>query len=304
MRVVLVAGVAMTALVVACSGGSSSSGSASSSSSSSSSSTGGGGGSSSTGGASSTPASSGGSCYLITEGASSGGSSGVANWACLDRPCWASPGAATTFTQNLTIKNISTQAVLPGATVKVCAQADVACASPSQTLTTPANGLVVLDLPITPGVGFDGLIEVTGAGAVPTLYKAHPPLVPGGVDRNLFVFNQSAFDLFTALAGIQVNAARGHVALVANDCGMNTVAGVSFAASTADAGTTRTYTRNNIPATMETQTDAAGGGGFINLPVGEASFTATRAMDMRALGTITLPVRAGTVTSSLFPPVP
>lgn len=303
MRMLLALALGIVMAAVACSGGS---GGSSSSSASSSSSSGAAASSSGMVGMSSSAA----ACYWVEDGASSGvassgGSSGtVANWDCLGSACWPTPGTDGDFTQRLTVNNISTQAALPGATVKVCARGDVACANPLQTATTANNGLVTLTLPVTPGVGFDGLIEVTGGGAVPTLYTPHPPLIPGGVDRFLYVFNQTTFDLFTGLSGIAVDPSRGHVALVANDCATNTVAGVSFAASTADASTTRTYTRNNIPATMETETDARGGAGFINLPVGDVAVTATRAVDQRNLGTITVPVRAGTITSTLFPPVP
>jgi hypothetical protein len=208
--------------------------------------------------------------------------------------------------QRFSVRNISDRSAIPGATVKVCALTDLECATPSfQAQSAAADGHVDLELPMTPGVGFEGFLDVSGGGVHGTMYFPRPPVAEATPDaRNILVFTDSLFNLFVGLAGATADPTRGNIALVATDCSLNGAAGVRLTASTADAMSTQNYTVNGFPSSTATTTDASGAGGFINLPVGPVVMTAERASPAAFIGSLTFPIRANTITSSQLPPTP
>lgn len=230
-------------------------------------------------------------------------SSGGVNWGCLGNACLPTPGAATSFNQLLTVKNLIGGAAVQGVTVKVCARTDASCAHPLSTLTSAADGTATASLPVTAGVGFDGYLDMSGGGILPALFYPYPPWVAdSGGSKRLNVSTPGQFSLFAGLAGATLDDTRGHVGMVAYDCGLQKAPGVALTASTADASSTREYTRNNLPNSSVTETGPDGGGGFINLPVGPVTITGVRSDNQAHVGTITVQIRAGTLTTASFSP--
>lgn len=286
--------------------GCSSSGDGGSSSSSSGGNAGASSSSSSSGGSSSSNAASssgGGSssvdCDVVpTPASSSGGSSSSApppQWGCVGRTCWATP-ATQTIDQLFVVKDFISGDVLTGMTVKGCPRTDETCANALVSGTSDAQGRVTLTLPMTPGLGFDGFLEVTGSTIVPTYYYLYPYLVAGGATYSLPIIAPNTQGIFALALGTQVDPTKGHLGLSFRDCAGNQAPGVQFTSNLSDAGTIRNYIISRFPSATATATDADGVGGFVNVPPGTATITANLTGQTQVMATANAFVRAGYIT--------
>ena len=79
--------------------------------------------------------------------------------------------------------------------------------------------------------------------------------------------------------------------------------GVHIWSADSDANTRAFYVIQKIPTATATVTDASGQGGFINLRAGSASISGTLS-DGTKIGTVTILVRAGTITYTNMLPSP
>lgn len=218
--------------------------------------------------------------------------------------CFRQPASGEPVPQVFKVGDLVTSDPVDMVSVKMCARSDTACASSPGMGTSAADGNLTLALPMTTGIGFDGFLEITGAGRAPTLYYPYPPIVEATASRNVYVFSSGAFGFYAGLAGVDLVPTRGHLAIVVSDCAGNGAAGVMFTASTADVDSKVAYTANKLPSANATATDPDGAGGFLNLPVGPVVVTAIRQSDMVVLGQVTAEIRAGWITSTPMVPAP
>ncbi len=155
--------------------------------------------------------------------------------------------------------------VPPNGRVRVCSRADVDCLAPiAEGYELSADGWVNLEL----RAGFNGYLEVTADGVLPTmvflggpLRRARPANYPVAlVERQILPGVSGA-------TGTVQNDTSGLLALRVFDCQDTAGAGVSFDQDKEDAGVPW-YFVDGLPSSIAQRTGPEGLGGFINTPPG------------------------------------
>lgn len=236
--------------------------------------------------------------------ADAGGDAAPDPWACLGgaRPPPPLPDAGAAMLNLMyTVRDFQTGNPMTGVTVKVCARADLTCATPQSMGTTDATGRVALTATFS-GAGFDGYFELTGGmgnnEVVPTRTFPSPPLAGGTV---VFVNNaipRLTFELLGGLLMARLDATTGGITGLANDCNNAPTAGVSVSVSPAATGARQFYIAGMLPSTSATQTDRSGLFGYVNVPPGDYTLTGTRVSPMARVGAATLNVRGGFLSTA------
>ncbi len=223
------------------------------------------------------------------------------SYSCIGSVTWPAPKSPTvTFT--FTPVDFSTSKPIVGATVKVCAASDPACANPSATYTTDANGSATVTAPSS-AAGIAGYLEVSAASSVTTLEFLASPTgnaslsAPGAVVGGA-VLSTTAWAALAKAAAVTPDPTRGYLAFIADDCAGYAASGVSVAVSTADASTKTAYLKAGLPSTAVTSTDATGEGAVVNVPPGPATLTATDFGGAK-FSSEPLVFRAGAITATI-----
>ncbi|MEJ7732483.1 MAG: hypothetical protein WKG00_25170 [Polyangiaceae bacterium] len=242
--------------------------------------------------------------------AGGGGNGGVGaatngDFACIGSVTWPAPAVGTvTIELNVTAEVIQGGAPIEGITVKACAKVDTACAAPLATAATNANGQVSIEVPVTATAGFDGYFELTSPDIPPSLVFVYPPpfedIPPGSLTVPLI--DNNTLGLLGNL--IDLDPARGHVAVVGLDCTQTEASGLSFASDTADASSSPLYVQNGLPSLAAEWTDETGVGAIFNVIAGPANLTSTVASTATQAGTIAIFTRPGTFSYATLPPTP
>jgi hypothetical protein len=196
--------------------------------------------------------------------------------------------------------------VTSGLTAMLCDKRDIGCNRPRSIGITNTDGEFSFRVP-TLGGGFDGYLRVdsplayctdaSAFGAVaganlcsltspecdlalpdtrcsitvftPAMLFFNPPIVRD-VDRPLplQMIPTSALPSVIAAAGIQIDPSGGSLFLQALDCDGSPAAGVSFKIGQHPDRVRPLYVDNGVVSSTATHTDAAGVGGFVNVPPG------------------------------------
>jgi len=236
--------------------------------------------------------------------ADAGGDAAPDPWACLGgaRPPPPLPDAGgSTLNLMYAVRDFQTGNPMTGVTVKVCARADLLCATPQSMGTTDATGRVALTATFT-GAGFDGYFELTGGmgnnEVVPTRTFPSPPLAAGTMVFNNNAIPRLTFELLGGLLMARLDATTGGITGLANDCNNAAAAGVSVSVSPTATGSRQFYIAGMLPSTSATQTDRSGLFGYVNVPPGEYTLTGTRVSPMARVGAATLNVRGGFLSTA------
>ncbi|MBI5502065.1 MAG: hypothetical protein HY907_17615 [Deltaproteobacteria bacterium] len=226
------------------------------------------------------------------------------DWSCLGSVVWGTPIEAS-LDMTGTALDYVTDAPIEGATVKVCARADAACATPLDEGTTDAAGQVTLTVPLGT-TGFDGYFEVSATGYVTVLRYTVEPIteMPGADARVVSMVDTTTFAMLAAAAGVTPDPTRGHLVVNALDCNPTLAAGVSLDVDTADVSSTAVYMVGGLPSTSATETDSSGAAGFINLPAGAATISTTLVSTGEAIASTDITIRAGAAALFPLPPTP
>lgn len=222
----------------------------------------------------------------------------------------------------LTIRYVdfSSGAAPVGLGARLCAATDPTCANPRATVqgdgpfdagpeagkgfVTTKEGVVTSNVEL----GFEGFFEVRSSAYAPTIRYSSPPLRNAKNDLDQIILRQSEIDFLSDLALGKANSydAVGHglVFLLANDCNRNSLGGVSFSTTATDPLMKLFYVINTSPSITETKTDALGRAGYVNMPPGLHTFTATFADTGKRIGSVRVLVRAGTATTVAVLPSP
>jgi hypothetical protein len=182
-----------------------------------------------------------------------------------------------------------------GATVKICAEGDTACASPADTATTDSNGAFTATLPLGP-TGFTGHGEVTAAGYFPHVIQATGPLIPA--PGHVYSYPLAATMVGAVLAqglGIQLDPTKGHIIAFVNDCDGQLAAGATIAIE-GGGKTLVAYAIDGMPEPKATATDASGEAFAFNVEPGEVTLTGALVGTGTVFTKSTVIVRAGTMT--------
>lgn len=222
------------------------------------------------------------------------------NWSCLPDPQRPAPTTPSLDFPVLT-KSALDGSPAAGMNIQVCEGIDLSCPTVTDTEVTGEDGRAIVTIPMGES-GFIGYALISKEGYVDTLAMANVPIVtPRTVPVNLDVLKTNELAGIAAVLGA-IDDTRGHVVVGAWDCRLQPAEGVSLALAEADASTTGFYIAGALPTTNATTTDARGGGGFLNVPVGTAHVTATRAADGEVIGTASVPVVAGKITIVVMVP--
>ena len=194
-----------------------------------------------------------------------------------------------------------------GATVKVCALSDGACANPLSRSTTGANGTAMVTAPSSPA-GIDGYLEISGDMLVTALsYSIFSDptkiFVPSNGIRGQVV-SKSTFGALAGVIGVMPDATRGHLVVRAKGCADDSLANAKLSVSTADASSTTAYFSGGLPSMSAKATDSSGLVTAVNLPVGLASVSVTLTSSGMTLGKLPVQVRAGALTQLNLGPTP
>ncbi len=220
------------------------------------------------------------------------------NWSCIGNVSWpqsTTPGAPIDYKTKFL--GYSLAGPIAGLTVRACNKASGDCAGAVPTGTTGSDGFVTLHLGSN---AFDGYLFLTGSGVYPALVYRQPHVVQS-VNEDEFFFRAetvpSAADVSTLLQliGATVDSARAVLILSMLDCDGYTAPGVTFASSAADGSTVGFYTASGVPATASVVTDVDGSGGFVNVPPGLVTVTASVA-SIGVVGRATVWARPGSQT--------
>jgi hypothetical protein len=199
-------------------------------------------------------------------------------------------------TLSLRIIDTNTDRPPSALSVRACPKLDVECMVPlSDAVSVAADGFVH----ITTVQNFDGFLEITSPGYVPTLFFVNPPLTADRQDDFAIVTTQTLISL-AALANVPIDAALGHLLIRTFDCEGEQTSGVEF--SNDKGGQPFTFVQG-LPQVGTVVTTTDGIGGYVNVPVGYVVVTGREVAHDASSGTASVLVRAGSMTySDVRPP--
>lgn len=221
-------------------------------------------------------------------------------WGCLGHVTLP-PAASGQFTATIHLRDLITGAPIPGVSGRVCEKLDVTCQMPLGAEVT-AGDSGDLRLPV-PG-GFAGYVEMRAPDKMPGIYFFNPPVDADREVPAVPLLDQNLVAQLAMLNGRDLSADRGHVLLGGYDCQHMPAQGMRLATDDADATSSDFYVVNNVPKAGAMATDSSGRGGFINLKPGIVTLTASLLADSRKIATVSLYVRAGTITYTSIVPSP
>ena len=231
-------------------------------------------------------------------------------YTCLDKNP-APVASKMTAAYQVTLTDLLSQAGVPSLRVKICPnRTDPFCTVPSSTALTDSKGVAHLTIDISKGP-FDGYVDVnpeSADGGMPKvdgsdqnvympsrIYYTSIPIATDRVD-DYQVMQYSTLLLFGSLFMTKADFTKGAAFLIAEDCAVQDSADRTFDVDQTTMGVTQKfYIKNDQPSTTATMTDAAGIGGYVNLPTGARTFTSSLAGSNRKVGELSGYVRAATI---------
>jgi hypothetical protein len=240
----------------------------------------------------------------------------VEDWSCLGNVQEPGPSAGS-LKNGVVFIDFLTMGRLTGFDVKLCFAVDSTCSTPLEAYTDDA-GFVAFSFMKFTTLLFPHL-EVAGSDAGPSTYPPallYPP-------RRAFTHTWLTGWLFLS-RGVFENEFPtwdrnlGLVSIAAHDCNPfsnfsgaggfgntgNRAAGIQFVASPVGPSTIVAYVQNGAYSTTATATDTNGFGAIVNLTPGDVTLVARRQDNGQPIGTITVPVRADTITGVVLDPSP
>jgi len=229
-----------------------------------------------------------------------GAAGGPNDWTCVGQlqPPTFIPG---TSTGTIWVRQRASGNVVPGTTVRICAQQDPACDSPFDEGVTDIVGYWPLLVPTSEPFFF----EVSGSPAiVPALFYEFAPPAQPDFERTLAALSTSTLNEAASALGVTPAPSRGHVVVVARDCGGAPAAGVRFALDPTDGAATIGYWRDGVVAPELAETGADGLALLVNVPAMSTSVTARLTATDEEISSRLVNVRAGTTTVVSVEPWP
>jgi hypothetical protein len=198
---------------------------------------------------------------------------------------------------------VSPTTQLSGITVTPCGKLDVTCAAPvASAATSDDSGNATLQIP----AGFDGYLEMNGPTTVPSLWYFSPAPV-ADASFTVGLLKPTNFAAIAQTVGASIDPDAGHAFNFALDCTDTFgkfLAGMSFSSNQTTSETFPFYFIDGLPDTKATATDTSGIGGFANLPTGAVTITDAIADAGVRAGSVSVLIRAGTITYSPIAPSP
>lgn len=183
---------------------------------------------------------------------------------------------------------------VPFANVEGCNTLDPACNSAVASGTMDEAGVTVLTMP----ANFVGFFRLTAPGYFPsTTYPGQLLADASAESITTAMVDVNALQELAFALNVNVEGADAGVGLAffeAFDCFDHHAPGVTFTIlGDAGAGAIPWYIVNGVPSTADNQTGSLGAGGAVNVPAGPLTVVATLASTKQVLGTISAIVREG-----------
>jgi hypothetical protein len=187
--------------------------------------------------------------------------------------------------------------------VKFCPKLDVDCSHPlAGAFYVEPTGRLIAQVQ----AGFDGYIELSSAEIIPALFFVTLPVWQDTIIQNVMpLVSAESFRGIAEALGTELDLETlGDVYALASDCAGAPAPGVRFEVDRQTETTKRYYMVNSVPVGSAIATDAAGGGGFLNIASGFTSITGFVASSGARIGESAFIVRAGAISYPLVLPVP
>ena len=224
-------------------------------------------------------------------------------WSCLGT---AQDSAVTSgaFPVTLHLQDIQTQQPLAGVQARLCRKSDVHCTEPAaEAVLSDALGVVRFAIDFEePTQKFAGFVQLLRDDLVPALYVFNPPIEHAVDLAAVQLLSESGAEILARQIGASVEPQRGSLLLSAFDCNGEPAAGVMVSTDDADEQAAPFYSAAGLPVTDASATDTSGYAGLVNVSPGTIAVTGRLALNQRSLGTVSLPIQAGSITYSRMVP--
>jgi len=189
----------------------------------------------------------------------------------------------------------TTTVTLPGATVELYARAGGAALA---TTTSGSDGTYALPVTLTTGA-LDMYLKATSAGRLDSYLYPPAALAADVSGVALLIINQQTLNGIGTAGGFTQQAGKGFIALAVADAAAQPLANATVTVT--PAGTARAvYTRNGLPSSTATSTDASGAAFLANTNAGDVTVDAT--MGGAAFREVVVNARPGAFTMTLLQP--
>jgi hypothetical protein len=226
-------------------------------------------------------------------------------WGCVGNVEW-DEATSEPLVLNARFRRLSGETPVVGAPGKLCEPLDTDCLSPLDEAVTDENGV----LSLTGYYGFRGytLLEPPESypNMAPAILWANPPRFDEVAAEDIQPAHLTAVDEVSgiaALLGTSVNPDAGHIFGLTSDCNQQPIGNVTLRSDVVGTDTVQYYFDGSIPSKTAAETDASGLGGFVNVPAGLVTITAT-SLDVGLLGSATVLVKPGHITYLGIGPTP
>jgi hypothetical protein len=188
---------------------------------------------------------------------------------------------------------------MPGVRALACQKLDLQCAAPVTEATTNAEGDIVVTVP----GDFAGYLQIQHPRYFPAMYFL-PAAYPADGRLQPFPLLASGIigDVLAIALGSGLDAERGHMMLISEDCLGAALPGVAFKSPQQDMSTVQFYVQDLLPSTDAKQTAEAGNGGYLNFPPGTAMISVAGVANNLKLATVSVVVRPGFISVAYIRP--
>jgi hypothetical protein len=241
-------------------------------------------------------------------GGGTGGDAAVEPWSCIGNVTWPSEDPAQMVNFRGRYLSAFDETPIVGLSVKACEPYDLDCAMSKASGTTDKDGYVNLSLP----KNFKGFLSTQAPGVVPGIGYILPPqsksdaldaVIPTNVAVHLIT--EQLFNGLLNQVKQMADPTMGHLFGLAVNCNNEVAEHVSITAAPTSPATFGYYSASDgFPSVTLKETSTKGEAGFINLPSGSVTVTATSNDVMKKLGDYAVFIKAGTITYLPLPPAP
>lgn len=225
-------------------------------------------------------------------------------WSCLDQPQSLS-GDTGPFAVTLRVQDVLEGTPMSGVEARLCPNYDVNCENPeTATVTSDEFGVVRFEIrPRNPSLGFTGFVLLTRADLMPGMFFFSRPIDRAVDIPAVQLLSPAAVGILTQRVGSRFDPERGLVLVSTMDCEDEPADGVSLTTDDTDELSSSFYSVVGSPTAAAIATDKSGYAGLLNVPPGRIAVTGRLDMDGRILRTISLYVKAGSITYSRMEPL-
>ena len=238
----------------------------------------------------------------------------INDWSCLGHVKLAPP-AKSTLNLMVSPVDIVSNMALPNVVVDACSATDGTCSKPVATATTNAMGIATLSVPAGTK-GFDGFWRYQPSGDLESLEFSNIPFRNDVQVNGRQAWTHADVAIVLGSAGASWDTKKGIVGMQVGDCtstylhqdtvtaptGHTRAIGVSFSIKPSDPGVVQGYFLGDTLSTTAKQTDASGQGGWLNVPEGWVTMTATLVATGQTIATARVYAKAGALTGTSVSP--